>query len=521
MNNLLSIVTFMPSIAALILAIFLRGEDRASQRNAKWVALIATSLTFLVSLFILFQFDSANTGFQMVEDRPWLGGLRYKMGVDGISVLFVMLTTFMMPITIAASWRVKRRVKEYMIAFLILETLMLGVFMSLDLILFYVFFEAGLIPMFLIIGIWGGPNRIYATFKFFLYTFLGSVMMLISMIVIYEHAQTTDIVALMNFDFSSDPIKLFGFVIPGGLQTLLFFGFFVGFAVKTPMWPVHTWLPDAHVQAPTAGSVDLAAILLKMGGYGFLRFSLPMFPVGADVMTPFVLWLSVIAIVYTSLVALVQTDMKKLIAYSSVAHMGFVTMGIFAVNQQGMDGAMFQMLSHGFISAGLFLSVGFIYDRMHTREIEAYGGLVNRMPAYALIFMFFTMANVGLPGTSGFIGEFLTMIGIFQVNTWIAMVAATGVILSAAYALYLYRRVVMGPLLKESLKTIKDLDLREKLIMGPLVAMTLFLGVYPSFVTDRVGPTIAALVEHNQTALKEAGRTEAATATAEAPAASH
>ena len=506
MNNLLSIVTFMPTIAAVILAIFLRGDDAAAERNAKWVALIATTLTFLVSLFILFQFDPATEGLQMIEDHPWLLGLRYKMGVDGISVLFVMLTTFMMPITILASWNIHTRVKEYMIAFLVLETLMLGVFMALDMVLFYVFFEAGLIPMFLIIGIWGGPNRVYATFKFFLYTFLGSVMMLISMVAIYHHTQTTDIVTLLDYDFSSDPITLWGVTIPGGFQTLLFFGFFVGFAVKTPMWPVHTWLPDAHVQAPTAGSVDLAAILLKMGGYGFLRFSFPMFPVGADVLTPLVLWLSVIAIVYTSLVALVQTDMKKLIAYSSVAHMGYVTMGIFAANQNGIDGAMFQMLSHGFISAGLFLGVGVIYDRMHTREISAYGGLVNRMPIYALIFMFFTMANVGLPGTSGFIGEFLTLLGIFQVNTWVAAVAATGVILSASYALFLFRRVVMGDLIKESLKGIKDMDLREKVIFGPLVAMTLFLGIYPSFVTDIVGPTVSVLVENHHAALDAAGR---------------
>ncbi|MBY6090130.1 NADH-quinone oxidoreductase subunit M [Pseudooceanicola sp. 502str34] len=510
MNNLLSIVTFMPTIAAVILAVFLRGEDKAAQRNARWVALIATSLTFLVSLFILFGFDPSNPGLQMIEDREWLLGLRYKMGVDGISIFFVMLTTLMMPITIACSWKVTKRVKEYMIAFLLLETLMLGVFMALDMILFYVFFEAGLIPMFLIIGIWGGPNRIYAAFKFFLYTFLGSVMMLISMVAIYHHAHTTDIQALLAYDFSSDPIELFGWTIPGGFQTLLFLGFFISFAVKTPMWPVHTWLPDAHVQAPTAGSVDLAAILLKMGGYGFLRFSFPMFPVGADVLTPFVLWLSVIAIVYTSLVAFVQTDMKKLIAYSSVAHMGYVTMGIFAANQQGIDGAMFQMISHGFISAGLFLVVGVIYDRMHTREISAYGGLVNRMPAYALVFMFFTMANVGLPGTSGFIGEFLTLMGVFQVNTWIATFAATGVILSAAYALFLFRRVVMGDLIKESLKTIQDLETREKWIFAPLIALTLLFGVYPSFITDIVGPTVEVLVENHHAALVEAGRGAAA-----------
>ncbi|WP_294614778.1 NADH-quinone oxidoreductase subunit M [Roseovarius sp.] len=500
MDNLLSIVTFIPAVAAAILAIFLRGEDEAAQKNAKWVALIATSLTFVVSLFILFDFDASKTGFQFVEEREWLLGLKYKMGVDGISVLFVMLTTFMMPLTIAASWNVSNRVKEYMIAFLLLETLMLGVFMALDLVLFYLFFEAGLIPMFLIIGIWGGKARIYASFKFFLYTFLGSVLMLVAMVAMFSDAGTTDIAALLKHEFASDSFSILGVHIVGGMQTLMFLAFFASFAVKMPMWPVHTWLPDAHVQAPTAGSVVLAAILLKMGGYGFLRFSLPMFPIGAEVLTPLVLWMSAIAIVYTSLVALAQEDMKKLIAYSSVAHMGYVTMGIFAANQQGIDGAIFQMVSHGFISGALFLCVGVIYDRMHTREIDAYGGLVNRMPAYALIFMFFTMANVGLPGTSGFIGEFLTLVGIFQVNTWVAAVATTGVILSAAYALWLYRRVVMGDLIKESLKTITDMSKRERAIFAPLVVMTLLLGVYPRLVTDITGPSVEALISNYETA---------------------
>jgi len=512
MDNLLSIVTFIPALAALILALFLRGNDEAAARNAKWVALIATSITFLVSLFILSGFDSTDTGFQMVEEREWLMGLKYKLGVDGISVLFVMLTTFMMPLTIAASWNVSTRVKEYMIAFLVLETLMLGVFMALDLVLFYVFFEAGLIPMFLIIGIWGGKERIYASFKFFLYTFLGSVLMLVAMVAMFADAGTTDIPTLMTHTFGSEGFSILGVQVVGGLQTLMFLAFFASFAVKMPMWPVHTWLPDAHVQAPTAGSVVLAAILLKMGGYGFLRFSLPMFPVGSDVMAPLVLWMSAIAIVYTSLVALVQDDMKKLIAYSSVAHMGFVTMGIFAVNQQGVDGAIFQMISHGFISGALFLCVGVIYDRMHTREIDAYGGLVNRMPAYALIFMFFTMANVGLPGTSGFVGEFLTLMGIFQVNTWVAAVAALGVILSAGYALWLYRRVVFGDLIKESLKTISDMTTREKAIFAPLVVMTLLLGVYPSLVTDIIGPSVEALVSNYHIALHDAGTAAAALA---------
>jgi NADH-quinone oxidoreductase subunit M len=501
MEHLLSIITFIPLVAAAILALFLRGDDEAARRNAKWLALLATSATFLVSLFLLTGFDPADTGFQFVEEHDWILGLQYKMGVDGISVLFVLLTTFLMPVTIAACWDVEVRVKEYMIAFLVLETLMLGVFCALDLVLFYLFFEAGLIPMFLIIGIWGGKDRIYASFKFFLYTFLGSVLMLVAMIAMYFDAGTTDIVQLLKHNFASETLNIAGFQVLGGLQTLLFIAFFASFAVKMPMWPVHTWLPDAHVQAPTAGSVVLAAILLKMGGYGFLRFSLPMFPVASDMLSPLVFWMSAIAIVYTSLVALAQNDMKKLIAYSSVAHMGYVTMGIFAANQQGVEGAIFQMLSHGFISGALFLCVGVIYDRMHTREIDAYGGLVNRMPAYALVFMFFTMANVGLPGTSGFVGEFLTLAGIFQVNTWVAVVATSGVILSAAYALWLYRRVVFGDLIKESLRSITDMTRREKAIFAPLIAMTLLLGIYPSLVTDITGPSVANLVSEYQAAL--------------------
>ncbi len=503
MENLLSIITFIPLVAAVILGLFLRGDDPAARRNAKWLALLATSATFLVSLFLLTGFDPNDTGFQFVEEREWILGLQYRMGVDGISVLFVLLTTFLMPLTIAACWDVETRVKEYMIAFLVLETLMLGVFCALDLVLFYLFFEAGLIPMFLIIGIWGGKDRIYASFKFFLYTFLGSVLMLVAMIAMYLDAGTTDITQLLNHNFGSETMSVLGFQVMGGLQTLLWLAFFASFAVKMPMWPVHTWLPDAHVQAPTAGSVVLAAILLKMGGYGFLRFSLPMFPVASDLLAPLVFWMSAIAIVYTSLVALAQQDMKKLIAYSSVAHMGYVTMGIFTANQQGVDGAIFQMLSHGFISGALFLCVGVIYDRMHTRDIDAYGGLVNRMPAYALIFMFFTMANVGLPGTSGFIGEFLTLAGIFQVNTWVALVATSGVILSAAYALWLYRRVVFGDLIKESLKSITDMTTREKAIFAPLVAMTLLLGVYPSLVTDITGPSVSALINNYQAALPD------------------
>ena len=513
-NHLLSIVTFVPALAALILLVLARGQDAAADLVAKRFALIATSATFLLSLFILAQFDPQNTGFQMVETADWILGLQYKMGVDGISVLFVLLTTFMMPLVIYASWDVSHRVKEYMIAFLVLETLILGVFMALDLFLFYLFFEAGLIPMFLIIGIWGGKNRIYASFKFFLYTLLGSVLMLIAMITMYFIAQTSDIPTLMTTNFASGSFEVLGIHVVGGLQTLLFLAFFASFAVKMPMWPVHTWLPDAHVQAPTAGSVVLAAILLKMGGYGFLRFSLPMFPVGSAVMADLVFWMSAIAIVYTSLVALVQEDMKKLIAYSSVAHMGYVTMGIFAANQQGIDGAIFQMLSHGFISGALFLCVGVIYDRMHTRDIDAYGGLVNRMPAYAMIFMFFTMANVGLPGTSGFIGEFLTLMGVFQVNTWVAAFATSGVILSAAYALWLYRRVVMGDLVKESLRSITDMTGRERAIFAPLVAMTLILGIYPALALDIIGPSVEALVQNYNTALAAADILPAAQAAA-------
>ncbi|MGR3435585.1 MAG: NADH-quinone oxidoreductase subunit M [Shimia sp.] len=501
MDNLLSILIFVPLLAAGILALFLRGEDEAAQRNAKWLAAIATGATFLISLILLFGFDPSDTGFQFVEERPWILGLTYKLGVDGISVLFVLLTTFMMPLVVAASWHVTHRVKDYMIAFLVLESLMIGVFCALDLFLFYVFFEAGLIPMFLIIGIWGGKERVYASFKFFLYTFLGSVLMLVAMVAMVVQAGTSDIEQLLAFGFAADGLRILGTDVPGGLQTLLWLAFFASFAVKMPMWPVHTWLPDAHVQAPTAGSVVLAAILLKMGGYGFLRFSLPMFPVASDLLAPLVFWLSAIAIVYTSLVALAQEDMKKLIAYSSVAHMGYVTMGIFAANQQGIDGAIFQMISHGFISGALFLCVGVIYDRMHTREIDAYGGLVNRMPAYATIFMLFTMANVGLPGTSGFVGEFLTLMGIFQVNTWVALFACTGVILSAAYALWLYRRVVFGELIRESLKSITDMSRRERAIFAPLVVMTLLLGVYPALALDIIGPSVAALVDQYDGAL--------------------
>ncbi len=500
MDTLLSVVTFLPMLGAAVLLIFLRGDGAFEQRNAKLVALLATSLTFIVSIAIYTEFDASNPGFQLVEEYEWIAGLKYKVGIDGISILFVLLTTFLMPIVILACWGVSHRVKEYMVMFLMLETLMIAVFTALDLVLFYVVFEAGLIPMFLIVGIWGGKDRVYAAFKFFLYTLLGSVLMLIAMLVMWYDAGTTDIPTLMNHQFASEDFTLLGITVVGGLQTMLFLAFFASFAVKMPMWPVHTWLPDAHVQAPTAGSVVLAAILLKMGGYGFLRFALPMFPVGSFVMADFVMTLSVIAIIYTSLVALMQEDMKKLIAYSSVAHMGFVTMGIFALNKQGIDGAIFQMISHGFISGALFLGVGVIYDRMHTRDIDAYGGLVMRMPVYALVFMLFTMANVGLPGTSGFVGEFLTLVGAFKANTWVAFGATTGVILSAGYALWLYRRVVLGDLIKASLMTITDMNGREKLMMAPLIFFTLLLGIYPALVLDLIGPSVDALVENFDTA---------------------
>ena len=498
--SLLSLVTFLPLVGALVLLAFLRGDDAAAQLNAKRFSLLVTTATFALSLFLLTGFDPIDTGFQFVEEGTWIAGLTYKLGVDGISLPFVMLTTFFFPLCIAASWLVDTRVKEYMAMFLILETMILGVFVSLDMILFYLFFEAGLIPMFLIIGIWGGKDRIYAAFKFFLYTLLGSLLMLVAMIYMYYDAGTTDIVDLLNHQFDAGPISLLGYEVIGGAQTLMWLAFFASFAVKMPMWPVHTWLPDAHVQAPTAGSVVLAAILLKLGGYGFLRFSLPMFPVASEIMMDFVFFLSVVAIVYTSLVALMQEDIKKLIAYSSVAHMGFVTMGIFAANQQGVDGAMFQMLSHGFISGALFLCVGVVYDRMHTREIAAYGGLATRMPIYATVMMLFTMANVGLPGTSGFVGEFLTMVGAYQEATWAAFGAAFGVILSAAYALWLYRRVVFGDLIKESLKQITDMNPREIAVIAPLVFFTILLGVYPSLATDMFGPTVEALLESVKTA---------------------
>jgi NADH-quinone oxidoreductase subunit M len=487
---ILSVTTFLPLVGALLI-LLLRGESDGVKRNARWIALWTTLVTFAVSLILVWRFDGASAEFQFVEKVPWLGGYAsYHMGVDGISLPFVILTTALMPLCIAASWQaIEKRVKEYMIAFLVLETLMVGTFSALDLVLFYLFFEGGLIPMFLIIGVWGGPRRVYASFKFFLYTLAGSVLMLLAIMAMYWDAGTTDIPALMQHGF------------PRGLQTWAWLAFFASFAVKMPMWPVHTWLPDAHVEAPTAGSVILAAILLKMGGYGFLRFSLPMFPAASDMFAPLVFALSVIAIIYTSLVALMQEDVKKLIAYSSVAHMGFVTMGIFAVTAQGVGGGIFQMVSHGIVSGALFLCVGVIYDRMHTREIAAYGGLVERMPVYALVFMVFTLANVGLPGTSGFVGEFLTLIGTFRVNIPVGTLATLGVILSACYALWLYRKVMLGKLEKPSLAGIRDVGLREIVVLTPLVILTIVFGFYPRPVLDMSQASVAALIANYNKAI--------------------
>ena len=487
---ILSVTTFLPLVGALIVYLS-RGDDEAAQRNSRWIALWTTLITFAVSVILVMRFDPSNPDFQFVEKANWLAtGITYHMGVDGISLPLVILTTAVMPFCIIASWKaITNRVREYMMAFLILETLMIGTFSALDLVLFYLFFEGGLIPMFLIIGVWGGPRRVYASFKFFLYTLLGSVLMLLAIMALYWNGGTTDIPTLMHT------------AVPRNLQTWAWLAFFASFAVKMPMWPVHTWLPDAHVEAPTAGSVVLAAILLKMGGYGFLRFSLPMFPLASHDFAPLIFTLSAIAIIYTSLVALMQEDMKKLIAYSSVAHMGFVTMGIFAGTMQGVAGGVFQMISHGIVSGALFLCVGVVYDRLHTREIAAYGGLVNRMPLYALTFMVFTMANVGLPGTSGFVGEFMTLLGTFKVSIPTAFFASFGVILSAAYALWLYRKVVFGALVKPQLASMKDLTFRECLTLFPMIALTILFGVWPKPVLDMSAASVQQLVNNYNNAV--------------------
>jgi NADH-quinone oxidoreductase subunit M len=487
--GILSGLLILPLVGAAFV-LTLRGDADSVRSNARWAALSTTLATFLLSLWAWGKFDPANASFQLVETHAWLSErILFKLGVDGFSMPFVLLTTFLMPFAILASWTIEHRPKEYFVAFLVLETTMIGVFAALDLVLFYLFFEAGLIPMFLIIGVWGGKRRIYASFKFFLYTLLGSVLMLLAIMAMFWDAGTTDIPTLLEHRFAAN------------LQTWLWLAFFASFAVKMPMWPVHTWLPDAHVEAPTAGSIILAAILLKMGGYGFIRFSLPMFPDASAHFAPLVYALSIVAIVYTSLVALMQEDMKKLIAYSSVAHMGFVTMGLFTMTPQGVQGAMFQMISHGLVSGALFACVGVIYDRMHTREIAAYGGLVNRMPLYAVALMVFTLANVGLPGTSGFVGEFLSLQGAFRANPWVAFFATTGVILSAPYMLWLYSRVIYGPLEKPSLKGILDLDRREVAILAPLVVLVIWYGVMPGPVLDSFAASTENLVRNYEAAL--------------------
>ncbi|MEQ8711014.1 MAG: NADH-quinone oxidoreductase subunit M [Rhodospirillales bacterium] len=502
-DYLLSLVTFLPIFGAVLILVLARGEQEVSYRNARWMALWTSLITFMLSLFIWGGFDNQQAGFQFVEKVEWLPsvGISYHMGVDGISMWFVMLSTFLTPICILASWKaITVRAKEYMIAFLILETMMVGMFCALDFVGFYMFFEAVLIPMFLIIGVWGGKRRVYAAFKFFLYTLLGSVLMLLAIIAIYFQTGTTDIAVLVQ-----------GADIPVEWQYYLWLAFFASFAVKVPMWPVHTWLPDAHVEAPTAGSVILAGVLLKMGAYGFIRFSLPILPEASEFFTPMMYVLSVIAVIYTSLVALAQEDMKKLIAYSSVAHMGFVTIGIFSATTQGMEGALIQMLAHGLVSGALFLCVGVIYDRIHTREISRYGGLVHRMPAYAVVFLLFTLASVGLPGTAGFVGEFLILLGVFQVNSVVALFAALGVILGAAYMLYLFRRVVFGKLTKDDLKSILDLTPREIAIFLPLVILTIWMGVYPSTFLDPMHASVDNLLNNYSAALDAAANTVAAT----------
>ncbi len=506
----LSLITWLPIVGCLVI-LSVRGDQTTIDSNARWTALWTSLIVLVLSLVLWVRFDPGEGGFQFVETLPWLPeyGVTYKMGVDGISVLFVLLSTVLTPICILASWdSIQKNVREFMLAFLILETMMVGMFCALDFVVFYMFFEGVLIPMYLIIGVWGGPRRVYAAVKFFLYTLTGSVLMLLALLAMWFHAGTTDIPTLMHTNF------------PAGMQTWLFLAFFASFAVKVPMWPVHTWLPDAHVEAPTAGSVILAGVLLKMGAYGFLRFSVPMLPEASAYFAPMMFTLSVVAVIYTSLVALAQEDMKKLIAYSSVAHMGVVTIGIFTFNVQGIQGALFQMLSHGIVSGALFLIVGVVYDRIHSRDIARYGGLADRMPSYSLIFMLFMMASIGLPGTSGFVGEFLVILGALQVNFWLALLGGMGMILGAAYMLYLYRRVIFGKLTKEELRHILDLNPREWAVFAPLVVLTLWMGVYPTSFSNFWDASVASMVQHHTAAMADTARTAEAGPPAPGPTAS-
>jgi NADH-quinone oxidoreductase subunit M len=494
---LLSLVTFLPLIGVAFILIT-RGDEALVARNARNIALWTSLIDFVMSLLLWIQFDPGTADFQFVERANWvtLGGFQftYHMGIDGISLFFVLLSTLLTLLSIVSAWEVIQfRVKEFMIAFLVLETLMVGIFCALDFVLFYMFFEGVLIPMFLIIGVWGGSNRIYSAFKFFLYTLLGSVLMMLAVIGVYFETGTTDITVALTHSF------------PASLQKWLWLAFFASFAVKVPMWPVHTWLPDAHVEAPTAGSVILAGILLKLGGYGFIRFSLPMFPLASSYFTPLIFTLSVIAVIYTSLVALAQIDMKKLVAYSSVAHMGLVTMGTFAVTSEAVQGAVIQMLSHGLVSAALFLCVGVLYDRLHTHEIMRFGGLIERMPAYAFVFMVFTLASVGLPGTSGFIGEFLVLLGTFRVSTLYCTLAATGMILGIAYMLYLYRRVIFGTITRADLRGMLDLSLREKAVFAPLLVLVLWMGIFPGSFLRPIQASVDHLVQQVTAATDAAG----------------
>ena len=485
---ILSAIILIPLIGSLFIFIT-KGNQKNIEKNSKYVAIFSSIANFFLSLVLWYYFDNSTSEFQFVENKNWMDGfISFQLGIDGISILFILLTTFITPICVFSGIQsIKYKIKEFLIAILIMETLMLGVFCSLDLVIFYLFFEGGLIPMFLIIGIWGGPKRVYSAFKFFLFTLLGSVLMLIAIISIYWITGTTDVIKLLDLSISEE------------YQYLLWLAFFSSFAVKLPMWPVHTWLPDAHVEAPTAGSVILAAILLKMAGYGFLRFSLGLFPIASNFFIPFIFTLSVVAIIYTSLVALMQDDMKKLIAYSSVAHMGFVTLGIFSVTKQGLEGSIIQMISHGLISAALFLCVGVVYDRFHSRMISSYGGLVNIMPKYALVFMVFTLAALGLPGTSGFVGEFLVLVGTFQKSILVTVLASIGIILAAAYMLWLYRRVIFGKIANSETKEMVDLNKTEIYIFSSLIFLILFFGFYPEPLFNTVNISINNLIDNYQT----------------------